>query len=114
MIFDAENTFFDKKTLSNGKLTSDIIKLGPGEASDPLILFADVNGASGTGTLSVAVITAVDEAFTSPVTLATYTELPIKAKLPRGNKGYMKLEATSTYTDGELTAALVLDDDILD
>lgn len=114
MIFDGENTFFDKKTLSSGKLDSDIIKLGAGEASDPLILFADVNGASGTGTLSVAVITAADEAFTSPVTLATYIELPIKAKLPRGNKGYMKLEATSTYTDGALTAALVLDDDILD
>lgn len=114
MIFDAENTFFDAKTLSSGKLTSDVLKLGPGEASDPLILFAAVKDASSTGTLSVAVITAADEAFTSPVTLATYTELPIKAKLPRGNKGYMKLEATSTYSDGTLTAALVLDDDILE
>ena len=114
MIFDAENTFFDAKELSSGKLTSDIVKLGPGEASDPLTLFAAVNGASGSGTLSVAVITATDEAFTTPVTIATYTELPIKAKVPRGNKGYMKLEATSTFTDGTLTAALVLDDDILE
>lgn len=114
MIFDAENTFFDAKELTSGKLTSDIVKLGPGEAGDPLTLFVAVNGATGSGTLSVAVITADDEVFTSPVTIGTYTELPIKTKVPRGNKGYMKLEATSTFTDGALTAALVLDDDILE
>ena len=113
MIFDAENTFFDATTLTSGKIVSDIVKLGPGEAGDPLILFANVSKASSSGTLSIAVQTSEDEQFSNPVTLATYAALPVKAKLPRGNLGYIRLEATSTYTDGTLTAGLVLDDDIL-
>lgn len=111
MIFDAENMFFDKKALSSGSMTSDIVFVGVGEASDPLTLVAQVTGATS-GTLSAELVTAADEAFTEPVTLATYTKLPIKTKLPRGNKGYLKLVVDSTYTDGALTAGLVLDDNI--
>jgi hypothetical protein len=114
MIFDSENMFFDEKAASSGKLTSDIVALGVGEAGCPLTLYVGVSGATGSGTATTALITAADEAFTDPVTLATYTELPVKAKLPRGNKGYMKLEVNSTFTDGKLTAGLVVDDDILD
>ncbi len=114
MIFDAENIFFDGKTVSSGTLKSDIVKLGVGESGDPLTLYAQVYGATSDGTASVELITAADEEFTAPVTLATYTELPVKAKVPRGNKGYMKLEVTSTFTDGKLTAGLILDDDVLE
>lgn len=114
MIFDAENIFFDEKAVSSGKLTSDVVKLGVGESSDPLILFAQVYGFTKEGSASVALITAEDEAFSAPVTLATYTKLPVKAKVPRGNKGYMKLEVNSTFTDGKLTAGFVLDDDVLE
>ena len=38
---------------------------------------------------------------------------PVKAKLPRGNKGYLKLTAASTYSAGAITAGLVIDDDVL-
>ena len=43
MIFDGENMFFDKKALENGSMTSDILDVGPGEASDNMHLVADVN-----------------------------------------------------------------------
>lgn len=112
MIFDAENMFFEDKALSSGSITSDIVFVGKGEAGDPLTLVAQIIGATS-GTLSIDLVTATDEAFTSPVTLATYETFPVKTKLPRGNKGYLKLTATSTYTDGTLTAGLVLDDDVL-
>lgn len=112
MIFDAENLFFEDKALSSAAISSDIVFVGKGEASDPLFLFVQ-HKKEGTGTLSVALATSVTEDFSESTTLATYDTFPVKAKLPRGNKGYLKLIATSTYTAGTLTAGLVLDDDVL-
>ena len=46
------------------------------------------------------------------MTLATYTGCPLKAVLPRGNQGYLRLKVKSTFTKGAVTAALVFDDDV--
>ena len=110
MIFDAENMFFEGKELSAATLQSDILKVGPGEASDPLILFVQ-HKKEGSGTLSVSLVTSETEDFSESTTLATYEAFPVKAKLPRGNKGYLKLTAASTYSAGSITAGLVIDDD---
>ena len=112
MIFDAENMFFEGKELSASTLQSDILKVGPGEASDPLILFVQ-HKKEGSGTLSVSLVTSATEDFSESTTLATYEAFPVKAKLPRGNKGYLKLTAASTYSAGAITAGLVIDDDVL-
>ena len=112
MIFDAENMFFEGKELSAATLQSDILKVGPGEASDPLTLFVQ-HKKEGSGTLSVALITSEAEDFSESTTLATYNSFPVKAKLPRGNKGYLKLTAASTYSAGSITAGFVIDDDVL-
>ena len=112
MIFDAENMFFEGKELSASTLQSDILKVGPGEASDPLILFVQ-HKKEGSGTLSVPLVTRATVDFPDTTTLATYATFPVRAKLPRGNKGYLKLTAASTYSAGAITAGLVLDDDIL-
>lgn len=113
MIFDAENMFYDAKDLTTGSVESNVLSVGPGEAGCPLILYAQ-NGGTGSGTLSLELKTSETEDFSDSTTLATFTEFPVKAPLPRGNKGYLKLVAASTYTAGTITAGLVLDDDILE
>lgn len=112
MILDKENMFFDKKALSEATITSDIVSVGPGESDCPLRLVARVSSDAGSGTLTTKLETAKDAAFSSPVTLGTFTAVPLSAAVPRGNLGYLRLTATSTYTKGTLTAALVMDDDI--
>lgn len=112
MIFDAENMFFEDKELSAATIASDVVYAGPGEAGDPLTLFIQVKP-TGTGTLTVSLLTSEKEDFASSATLASYSTFPVKAKLPRGNKGYLKLSAVSTYTDGTMTAGLIIDDDVL-
>lgn len=113
MIFDGENEFFHQKALSASTLTSDVVYVGPGDSGCPLILAASVSSDAGTGTLSTVLETSEDEAFTAAVTLGTFTAVPLKVPVPRGNLGYLRLKATSTYSKGTLTAGLVLDDDIL-
>lgn len=119
MIIDNDNVFFDKadiKGLSTTAKVSTVIKTGKGEAYNPLWIFvaADQTLASD---LSITLETAADEAFTSPVALGTYT-LPkakgaaIKAKVPVGNLGFIRLKAVGTSTaivKGVLNAFLVPD-----
>lgn len=113
MIWDGENLFFWKSALSAATLTSDVLNVGPGEASDPMTLHVSVSNGSAGGTLSATVLeTSATEDFSSPTTLATYSTVPVAAKIPRGNKGYLRIKATSTYTSGTLTAGLVLEDNI--
>jgi hypothetical protein len=112
MIFDGENLFFDKKTLSSGSMTSDILDVGPGEASDNMHLVVNVNTTETTGTISFALETADDEDFTTPVQLGAYSGVPLSTKLPRGNKGFLRLTAKNTIASGTITAGLVLDDNV--
>ena len=112
MIFDGENMFFRKKELTSGGITSDVLDVGPGEASNPLTLVLDVSKDAGEGAMTTTLKTSDTPTFTTSFTLATYTGVPVKAKLPRGNKGYLRLDVTSGKTDGTMTAGLVMDDDI--
>lgn len=110
MIFDGENMFFRDKALSAATLTSDVIKVGEGESSEPMKVHSQVKGGDTNGTLAMVIQTAEDEDFTTPVTLCTAVSMDFA--MPRGNKGYIRMKAVSTHTKGELTSGLVLDDDI--
>jgi hypothetical protein len=110
MIFDGENMFYNKADLT-GTLTSDVVNVGPGETYQPMFLAIMVKDANDGATFSATLQTSADAAFTAPVTLATVTKagsLPV----PRGNLGYLRLQVSATATAGELTAGLVVDDDI--
>ena len=54
MIFDGENMFFRKKALTSGGITSDVLDVGPGEASNPLTLVLDVSKDAGEGEMTTA------------------------------------------------------------
>ena len=117
MIFDGENMFCDKKTLSSSTLYSDVLNLGPGESYQPMFLEAFLNGGTGeSAALTVTVQTATDKDFTSPVALGEFAFSGASGKhsmpMPRGNLGYVRLKLASTYTGGTLTAGLVVDDEI--
>ena len=111
MIFDGENLFFNKKTLASS-MTSDILDVGPGEASDNMHLVADVKTSADSGTISFMLETAAEKTFTTSFQLGAYSGVPLQTKLPRGNKGFLRLTAKNTIASGELTAGLVLDDDV--
>ena len=126
MIFDGENLFFKKKALSNETITSDVIDVGKGEASDPLHIVADITKDAGAGSVTLFLDTSETKTFTTSFTLMempgkTYTSLftladdkhpTFSAKVPRGNQGFLRLRAQSTFSDGKITAGLVNDDDI--
>lgn len=117
MIFDGENMFCDKKTLSSATLYSDVLNLGPGESYQPMFLEAFLKGGTGSdAALTVTIQTATDAAFTSPVALGEFAFSGAAGShsmpMPRGNLGYVRLKLVSTYTGGNLTAGLVVDDDI--
>lgn len=116
MIFDAENTFFWNKALkTTTEATSDVVKTGYGDAVNPLLLFVSCQDASGA--LTVTLETAETADFKTAVTLATYTAPQtgtIKAKLPYGDLGYLRLKyaAEAALTAGSLSASLVMDTDL--
>ena len=110
-ILDGENLFFNAKPLANATLESDVLKVGPGDAGDPAILVLRVKDA-GSGTLKTVLETSMMDNFAAPKTLGTYEQVPLSVHLPRGNRGYLRLKVTSTYTKGTVTAGLVLDDNI--
>ena len=112
MIFDHDNMFFDGQALSAADLTSNVVFVGTGEANEPVKLFLGVDKDAGEGTASTVLQTSADEAFTKPVVLGTFSQVPLSVPVPRGNLGYLRLVVTSTYTKGTVTAGLVLDDDI--
>ena len=112
MILDQQRVFLDRRALTAAEFTSDILAMGKGEASSPMTLVVHVTPDAGTGTLTTTLETARTEEFSSPVTLATYTGGALKAALPRGSQGFLRLKVKSTFTKGQVTAALVFDDDV--
>jgi len=113
MIQDAELIFFDEQALSSATLTSNNVFTGKGEASDPMTIVCDlVNPTGSGGACTVEVITGSSTSYSDAVTLGEFTA-PFKAKIPRGNLGWIKLKATCTYTGGKMNASLVYDDDVL-
>lgn len=111
MIFDGENLFFNAKDCSGAALVSDVVKVGVGESYEPMKFFLAVAGTTEK-TATVELQTSKDEAFSNPVTLATFSGLPISAPVPRGNLGYLRVNMTKAPSSGKVTAGLVLDDDI--
>lgn len=115
MIFDKQNMFFDKAALS-GAPVSDVVKVGEGEASDPLTLHVSVAnakpGAAYTVKLKTAKTVSGAGALESPVVLGAYTAMPLNVKMPRGNLGYLQLEVTTDDKQGAITAGLVMEDDV--
>jgi hypothetical protein len=112
MIFDGENLFFRAKALSAADIVSDVVKTGKGDAYDPMKLVLSVADGDSGKALTTKLQTSADEAFTTPVTLATFTEVPLSSPVPRGDLGYLRLVVTSTYTAGTMTSGLVMDDNI--
>lgn len=127
MIYDRQNMFFKDQALSATTLTSDIIDVGPGEASDPLHMVVDVTPDAGAGKVTATLQTSDDSTFSTYSVLGEYESKTytssftisadtlahvIATKLPRGNKGYLRTVVESTFTSGKMTAGLVLDDDV--
>ena len=111
MIFDAELMFFDNEALKAETIASNTLYVGKGDAGSDMTLVCKLTGTTGSGSVNVELITASDEGFKDAKTLGNFTA-PFQVKLPRGNRGYLKLSAESTFTTGKLTAALVYDDDV--
>lgn len=111
MILDRENLFFDEVALDSSMI-SDVLNVGPGEASDNMHIVADVKTTETTGTISIAVETADEPTFTTPEQLGVFSGVPLSVKVPRGNKGYLRLTAKNTIASGKLTAGLVWDDNV--
>lgn len=117
MIYDGENTFYWKKELKDTTTdTSDIVHTGTGDAVNPLILYITAPGA--TSDLTIELQTAAEEKFEESTILGTYKiekNGTIKAKVPYGDLGYMRVKYTgdAALTGGTLTAALVFDADLV-
>lgn len=126
MITDKQNTFSDGQAITATADSTNILNAGQagvnnGEAVELLLQVEDSFTAAGAATLTVSLVTATDEAFTSPVTLLTTAAIP-KATLVRGYQlplsfipaqilQYSKLVytvATGPMTAGKINAAFVL------
>ena len=126
MITDKQNTFSDGQAITATADSTNILNAGQagvnnGEPVELLLQVEDSFTAAGAATLTVSVVTATDEAFTSPVTLLTTAAIP-KATLVRGYQlplsfipagilQYTKLVytvATGPMTAGKINAGLVL------
>lgn len=117
MIFDQQNMFFDNfagSEITTGGVNSDIIaNVGGGDAHNPLFLVIAAPTALAGGPFTAELQTADAEAFTSAVTLATYSVpaaggVLVKAKLPYGLKKFVRLniKGTTAGTAGTLSAGL--------
>lgn len=126
MIIDKQNVFSDAQAITATADSTNILNAGQagvnnGEPVELLLQVEDAFTAAGAGTLTVSIVTATDEAFTSPVTLLTTPAIG-KATLVRGYQlalsflpagilQYTKLVytvATGPMTAGKINAMLVL------
>lgn len=126
MILDKQNTFSEAQAVTATADSTNILNAGgPGvNTGNPVEVLCEVEDdftAAGAATLTVSLVTSVDEAFTSPVTLLTTPAIP-KATLVRGYQfaiGFLppgvlqftKLVytvATGPMTAGKINAGIVL------
>ena len=126
MLYDLENLFSNNQAVTADAASTNIIKLAAGQLKEvafgtPIPLRIQVTEDFETLTsLNIKVQTASDEAFTSPVDLASTGAIAaadIKAGyvapinfIPKGNLGYMRLyyDVTgSNATAGKITAGIV-------
>lgn len=121
MIRDAENTFWWKKDLAGtatAGIYSDVLEIGKGNAVTEPWLDISLNAPLVGGDVAITLQTAADEAFATPVDLASATVKTaspagkvMQLHLPHGNLGYLrlKLAPTAALTAGTITAAILID-----
>lgn len=110
MIFDQENMYLDKATISGSTTSNVLYNMGGGDAHDPLFLVA-VATEPLSGAATAKLETSDTEAFEAATTLGEFTlagsakGVLLKAKLPYGMKKYSRV-VVSGATSGELTVGL--------
>lgn len=110
MIFDQENMYLDKVTISGTTTSNVLFNLGGGDAQDPLFLVAAAT-TELSGAATAKLETSDTETFDAATTLGVFTlagatkGVLLKAKLPYGMKKYSRLTVEGA-TSGELTAGL--------
>ena len=126
MYLDKQNLFSDKQAVAATAAATDSVDLGKGDAgpAEQASLFVGVDGASGTGTLTVELLTAdacaANGTLTSPVTVATFPVgndtlktggKAVAVRLPHGMKRYAALNyvVSGTLTGARITAGIVMD-----
>lgn len=110
MIFDGETMFFNKKTFAND-MASDIVNVGPGEGYQPMFLEI-AKPPDGSTAFSCDLKTCDKADFSAGVVTLASGLTAGSYPVPRGNKGYLKLDVTTSLSTDTLTAGLVVDDDI--
>lgn len=111
MISDKELELLDKKPLLGAAVTGPAVRLGRTQTANPATLAVFADGLTGGTATTVTVETAVDEAFTSAETVATFPTgisdgLILQAAIPFGCKEFIRLKVTptGTFTAGTLSA----------
>lgn len=122
MILDEQGLFSNNQAITASCVSTNILDMGKREVffGTPIDLLIKVTeDFNNLTSLSVAVQTSVDEAFTSPVKLAEASMVLASLKkdaifpiqfLPKGNLGFMRLSYTVTGTaptKGKILAAVI-------
>ncbi len=126
MILDNELVYKDGYALSGGTGATDVVDHGAGGdalVNEPVLVVNVSEAAAGGTSVTVALQTAADAAFTSPVTLWTSQSKALAAmtlgkklcavRFPRGLKRYSRcyVTATGTFTAGKLNIFAVTGED---
>jgi len=126
MILDKENLLSDDQAVTTTAASTNVLDLegsglgdmSPGEALDLMCQVSNADFAGGTS-IAVAVQTATDDAFTSPITLFTTAAIVTASliqgykfalgKLPEGASRYLRFNyvVVGTMTAGNLTGGIV-------
>jgi len=124
MNIDANLLLANNLTIDNATKTSSAVYVGKGKAYCPLLIDVKLTAAFDADKKinTIEVITAVDEALTSPVTLCTFTpgavidqekagQTLMQLALPYQHDNYvaLKFNSTATPTGGKVFAAIVKD-----
>lgn len=124
MLLDSQNLFSDNQKITSGTIYStNTVKFGLGDISYLPLLVQVTKAFSGLTSLKVSVVTSKDENFSEEKELVSSTlelaslkegaKFPISF-MPKGNLGFVKLkyEITGTEEEGEITAGIVVQNDI--
>jgi hypothetical protein len=113
-MFDKEVLFSDKQAVSGADVSDNILSLGA-DAGGGTPLYLEVVAPPTTGSLTVTVNSADDEAMTSPVALAQYAINPdalarggcvLSAPLPPWSKPFMRIAYGGSPSGAVITAGL--------
>ena len=123
MIIDKALQLSSAQAITASAASAKVVDLGAaGDAYNELWVVGTVTTSfTGSGTLTVSIQTATDEAFTTPVTLIASPALaassltagtePVKFRLPQGKKQYIRAyyTASAAFTAGAMSLNIVKD-----